>query len=263
MKRILSAEFKRAINIWFALGIFGVAFSICFDSWNDLIRHWENNVGTVHYIFANSAFGGMCREHLLPVFAAFPFAVSFIREKKSKAMPYIVLREGKRTYCTVKYVVNAVSGGVVIALGTALVLLLLIKFPMADSDYLDARIADAFHDWLVVHHPVQYCAVQIFLGFFRGMLWSGAALLVSVYIEDVFVVIVSPYVGSFVFTQLNRLLQIDNAYRLDNILTGRSVIHSSWSTVIIAFICTMLIVFVMGMIFVRKIVRGLGNGTIH
>lgn len=263
MKKIFLAEFKRTMNIWFVLGIFGAAFSICFDSWNDLVRAWQNNTGTVHYIFWNSAFGGMCRGHLLPVFTAFPFAASFISERKGKIMPYIVSREGKKRYCTVKYIVNAVSGGAVAALGTALVLLLLIKFPMTDFSNLDARITDPFHDWLAVHRPVQYCAIQICFAFFRGVIWASAALLVSVYIEDTFVVTVSPYVGSYVFTQLNRLMQIDSRYRLDDILIGKSVIHSSWNTVLAAFICTIIIIFAIGMVFIKKIAGGLGNGTIH
>lgn len=267
MTKILSAEFRRAMNIWFVLGIAGVAFSICFDSWNDLIRSLENNNGYVHYFFWNSAFGGMCRAYLLPVFATFPFAASFIHERKSRSTAYIVSREGRKRYAIAKYVVNAISGGAVVAIGTALVLALLwVVFPMTDMtdpDIWDVQAADLFHSWLAVHHPVKYCIVEICLGFFRGIIWSGIALLISVYIQDSFVVTVSPYVGSYAFVQFCRLLQIDNGCRLDMILSGRVVIHSSLNTVVIALICTMIIALMAGILFVRKIERGLGNGSIH
>lgn len=96
MIKVFLSEYRRTVNIWLVFGILGVAFSICFDSWNDLMAGIENHSGYVHYYFWNSAFGGMCREHFLPIFAAFPFAASFCYERKSKAIAYIVSREGKK-----------------------------------------------------------------------------------------------------------------------------------------------------------------------
>lgn len=264
MTKVFLAEIKRAINIWCVLGILGVAFSICFDSWNDLIQNLKNNSGDVHYFFWNSAFGGMCRSYLLPIFAAFPFATSFSNERKSKSVAYIVSREGRKRYCITKYIVNALSGGTVVAIGTALVLLLLsIAFPMTDSDLQDVQAADIFHSWLAVNRPMMYCTVEICLGFCRGIIWSGIALLISVYIEDPFVVIVSPYMVNYVFVQFCRLLQIDNNYRFDMILIGRTVVHSSWNTVAIAITGTLIIALLIGTVFVKAIVRRLRDGTIH
>ena len=264
MIKVFWAEFRRSMNIWFIIGIMGVAFSICFDSWNDLVSGLQNHSGYVHYFFWNSAFGGMCRSYLLPIFATLPFATSFCAERKCKSVAYIASREGRIQYGVVKYIVNFVSGGFVVALGTGLVLVLLsMVFPMASSEISDAQTADIFHDWLAVHRPMGYCLLQICLGFFRGMIWSSIALLVSVYIEDMFVVTVSPYVGSFAFVHFCRLMRIDNNFRLDMILKGRSVIHSSQQTVVIALISVMAIVFIVGVVFVRKMERGLRNGTIH
>lgn len=264
MTKVFSAEFRRAMNIWCILGIFGVAFSICFDSWNDLIRSLENNDGDVHYFFWNSAFGGMCRTYLLPIFATFPFATSFSNERKSKSVAYIVSREGRKRYCITKYIVNAISGGVVVAIGTAFVLLMLsITFPMTNLDFQDVQVADMFHSWLAVYRPMVYCIVEICLGFCRGIIWSSIALLISVYIEDPLVVIVSPYMVSYAFVQFCRLLQIDNKYRLDMILIGRTVINSSWNTMTIALTSTLIIVFIIGIVFVKKLVRRLRDGTIN
>ena len=260
MIKVLFVEYRRTLNVWFLFGILGVIFSICFDSWNDLMLGLENHRGYVHYYFWNSAFGGMCREHLLPVFAAFPFAASFCQERKNKAVDYIVFREGRKRYCAAKYIANAISGGLVVAIGTAMVLLLLSAiFPMANSDLADAVPTDLFHDWLAVHYPMKYAIVEVCLGFFRGIIWSSMALFISVYIDDPFVVTISPYVGYYVFAQFCRLMQVDNRYRLDMILIGRTVIHSSGNTVWIAGIAVMAIVIVLGIVFVRKVERGLQN----
>ncbi len=82
MKRVFINEWKRAINISAVIAIIGVMFCICFDSWNDLISAMQsgNSVWCVYYFTSNSAFGGMCRKYILPVFATLPFAASFCEE---------------------------------------------------------------------------------------------------------------------------------------------------------------------------------------
>ena len=105
--------------------------------------------------------------------------------------------------------------------------------------------------------------VEICLGFFRGIIWSSIALLISVYIDDPFVVTISPYVGHYAFTQFCRLLQIDNGYRLDMILIGRTVIQSSWNTVRIACTAAMVITAMIGIVFARKVERGMQNGILY
>lgn len=136
MKKVFAVEMKRAINIGWIISILGVCFSICFDSWNDLMRALTSHTGSIHYFFWNSSWGGVCRTYFLPIFAAIPFATSFCKEYKNHSLSFIVSREGKKRYCTVKYVINALCGGVTVAIGTG-VLLLALSFvlPMADSTF--------------------------------------------------------------------------------------------------------------------------------
>ena len=79
MSRIFVNEWKRAINTSTVLAVIGVIFCACFDSWNDLISAMQSGdpVWCVYYFISNSAFGGMCGNYILPVFAALPFAASF------------------------------------------------------------------------------------------------------------------------------------------------------------------------------------------
>ena len=144
MKRVFINEWKRTINISAVIAIIGVMFCICFDSWNDLASAMQsgNSVWCVYYFTSNSAFGGMCRKYIVPVFATLPFAASFCEERKSRAVAYIVSREGMRRYGAVKYIVNILMGGLVVAFGTVLLILFLrTRFPMT-SDYYEASTAD-------------------------------------------------------------------------------------------------------------------------
>ena len=137
MSRVFINEWKRAINTSTFLAVIGVMFCICFDSWNDLVSAMQsgNPAWCVYYFISNSAFGGMCRNYILPVFAALPFAASLCEERSSKAVAYIVSREGMRRYGAVKYIVNILIGGLVVASGTVLLMLFLrIRLQMT-SDY--------------------------------------------------------------------------------------------------------------------------------
>ena len=125
MIRIFINEWKRAVNTSSAIGIIGVMFCICFDSWNDLVSAMQSGstVWCVYYFTSNSAFGGMCRNYILPVFAALPFAASFCEERNNRVVAYIASREGTQRYGAVKYIVNILIGGLVVAFGTVLLIL--------------------------------------------------------------------------------------------------------------------------------------------
>lgn len=268
MSRVFVNEWKRAINISFIVATIGVVFCICFDSWNDLVNAMQSNntVWCVYYFTSNSAFGGMCRNYILPVFATLPFAASFCEERNSKAVAYIASREGMRSYGAMKYTVNVLVGGLVVALGTVLLLLFLCTRLQMTSDYYEASVsgaADAFHKWLAVHQPIRYCMTEAALGFMRGMVWAGASMFVSLYMTDKLVITMFPFLGSYVIVRVSQMLSLDDNWRLDYILIGRTVIKDSGHTVVIAAIISGVLVFLMGYVFTEKMVRGLKDGTFY
>lgn len=266
MSRIFAYEFKRAMNLGVILAMIGVVFCICFDSWNDLI----NAIGSsdtslcVYYFMENSAFGGMCRSYILPIFVTLPFAASFCEERNSNAVAYIASREGMRKYSAVKYIVNAIVGGLTVAFGTILLIIFLRTEFQMTSDYYEASgAADIFHKWLAINHPLQYCLTEAALGFMRGMISAGAAMFVSLYIADKLVITMFPFLGSYVIVRVSQMLLIENDYRFDLILIGRTVIKNSGYTVMIAAVISIVIVSITGYIFTEKMVRGLKDGTLY
>ncbi|MDE6386651.1 MAG: hypothetical protein K2L82_02455 [Lachnospiraceae bacterium] len=265
MSRVLINEWKRAINTNTGIAMIGVVFCICFDSWNDLVSALQSGstIWCVYYFTSNSAFGGMCRNYILPVFAALPFAASFCEERNSKAVAYIASREGMRRYGAVKYIVNILMGGLVVAFGTVLLIVFLrMRFQMT-SDYYEASVAgtvDLFHKWLAVHYPVRYCMTEAALGFMRGMIWAGASMFVSLYLTDRLVITMFPFLGSYVIVRISQILSLDADWRFDQILIGRTVIRDSGYTVMIAAIVSGILVFLMGICFTEKLVKGLRDG---
>ena len=268
MSRVFMNEWKRANNIGTVIAIIGVVFCICFDSWNDLVGAMKsgNAVWCVYYFTSNSAFGGMCKNYILPVFAVLPFATSFCEERNNKAVAYIASREGMRRYGIVKYIVNILMGGLVVAFGTVLLILLLrMRFQMT-NDYYDASVsgtADILHKWLAVHYPVRYCMTEAVLGFMRGMIWSGVSMLVSLYLTDRLIITMFPFLGSCVVVRLSQMLSLDANWRFDQILIGRTVIRDSAYTVMLAAVVTGILIFLIGICFIKKLVKGLRDGTFY
>lgn len=256
----VKAEYRRTWNPGMLVAVAGVIFCICFDSWNSLITAIGSGNGNVHYFFWNSAFGGVCRSYFLPIFSAIPFAASFCKEYEENSLPYIVAREGKKGYCITKFIVNAVSGGLTVALGTAILFsLLACIFPVADTAYQAVSPGEDLHFWIAQYRPWVYGIIETANGFLTGILWSCVALCVSAYLPNPFVAVTSPYLVSFALAHAFRLLKVDNLYRLDKWLTGYSIIGSSAKTLCISFATVLLIVFFLGILFTKKVRRRVEN----
>ena len=153
-----------------------------------------------------------------------------------------------------------------VAFGTVLLILFLrMRFQMT-SDYYEASVdgtADLFHRWLAVHYPVRYCVTEAALGLMRGMIWAGAAMFVSLYLRDRFVITMFPFLGSYVIVRVSQVLSLDADWRFDQILIGRTVIRDSGYTGMIAAIGSGILVFLMGVCFTEKLVKGLRDGMFY
>lgn len=263
MKNILRAEINRALNIKVIICIIFVCFCIIFDSYNDLIMFIKSGTGCVHYFFWNSAYGGMCRTYLIPVLAVLPYATSVAEDINDQMIMLTVTRTGKKRYCISKYLVGITTGGIVVAIGTALLYLgLSIIFPVIGEDYYDIEIGNLFHDWIAKYEPNKYFILQIIFGFCRGSIWAGIAMLVSLYTNDIFVIIASPYCLMFTWIQMCRTIGIANDKRLDMILIGRQVIGNSTNTFTIGLAGTVFVLMITGLLFIHKFLKEIRCGSI-
>ena len=249
MNKVIRAEFGRTINAGLIIAIAGIIFSICFDSFNDLIAGLRNGQGYVGYFFSNAAFGGMCTHYMLPVFTALPFSVSLCQERNNIFAYFIV---------------SAISGGVGAVCGTELLFLMLaIRFPIAGDEFEGAVVSDYFHEWSAVYYPQLYILTLSILAFCRGVIWSSLALCVSLYTSDFMVVLLSPFLGSYVLVRIFQIIRVPDMVRPDMILIGQVVIKSSGLTLIIAIAISLTIVTLIGALFVGKMKEGLKSGTIY
>ncbi|SER02633.1 hypothetical protein SAMN04487884_101170 [Butyrivibrio fibrisolvens] len=262
MKNILRAEINRALNIKVVICILFVGCCIIFDSYNDFIMLAKSGTGYVHYFFWNSALGGMCRTYLIPIIAVIPYATSLAEDINDQMIMLAVTRSGNKKYCISKYLVGFITGGIVVAIGTAMLFLgLSLIFPVASEGYYDIDIGDSFHDWIARYDPAKYFILQTVFGFCRGAIWAGMAMLVSLYTSDIFVIIASPYCMMFAWIQMCRTIGITDKIRLDMILIGRQVIHNSADTIMIGLIGTISVLIITGILFIHKFLKEIRLGS--
>jgi hypothetical protein len=96
-----------------------------------------------------------------------------------------------------------------------------------------------------------------------GVIWSSLALCVSLYTSDFMVVLLSPFLGSYVLVRIFQIIRVPDMVRPDMILIGQVVIKSSGLTLIIAIAISLTIVTLIGAFFVGKMKEGLKSGTIY
>lgn len=139
---------------------------------------------------------------LIPLIAALPFGAGLIVDLKSEFTRISILRTGRRRYIRSKLLVGALSGGIALAGGIVLYLLLLLVtgHPMAAPSTLVS------HDYMLEVMRWEKTGTLYFLGiiylqFLSGAFWSLSALAFSAYVSDPFLVICFPMF-------LQRLLQM-------------------------------------------------------
>lgn len=87
-------------------------------------------------------------------------------------------------------------------------------------------------------------------------------MFVSLYVRDRFVITMFPFLGSNVVIRVSQIISLDADWRLDHILIGRTVIRDSGYTVGAAAIASSILVFLMGVCFTKKLVKGLSSGKL-
>jgi hypothetical protein len=264
--RSISADFKRALRFPLLIAILVVVLGFVFDNYGDLQVAIENperarEVSTVLYFYFNSvSFGGVFSRYLFAMIAALPFASGYVAERQSGMTTFLISKTGQRNYCFSKMLVSAISGGLALAIGsTMFILIMSTRMPLVNDAIAFEHIWAPYHA-LLAGNGITYFAVALYLMFITGVLWGAVAMCVSAYVTDKYVVIASPFLIAFVEMQFSRMLKLPNSYRIEWLLTGRSGIGSDNMTLIVCSIFVLLVFAVCTMLFTRRVKGMVKNG---
>lgn len=126
---------------------------------------------------------------------------AFLNDYHSNFYRNCVLRSGKLSYTLSKFLSCVVIGGLTLALGLVIFILILrIKFPLIaeNSSYLEQyiRSSDSMFTGKILEsrHYIGFFVVQTLLAFLFGALWSAVGICISAFITDKYVASFSPYI---------------------------------------------------------------------
>ena len=214
---MLKEEFRRAFLSWafvLALVITSVCFAIGLKEYGPPISPFTRPEERYLYPFEQNAFDAFLWAMGLggplalfaPLIAALPFAASFITDRSSGYITFILSRTSFRRYRTSKYVANLLAGGV----STSLPLLVgygiinifykrgLPPIPVSPSEeWVGARLpwvnANGTFGYLYRTKPDLYIFFLIGLVFLWGAAWAMAGLATSSFIHNKYRALVAPF----------------------------------------------------------------------
>lgn len=152
---------------------------------------------------------------LMPLIAALPFAASFCMDYKSGYTVPVALRAGKRRQLLSKSLAVAISGGLAVALGTLLFIVLLnVRFPpdiTASPEYMNVNAlvpllqSGPRGEYSAVGNYIVYYVARLFLLFLSGAFWALMALCFSAFYPDLSLTLCVPLVVQRLMQELSEL----------------------------------------------------------
>jgi len=249
---MLKEEFRRAFFSWafvLALVITSVCFAIGLKEYGPPISPFTRPEERYLYPFEQNAFDAFLWAMGLggplalfaPLIAALPFAASFITDRCSGYITFILSRTSFRRYRTSKYVANLLAGGV----STSLPLLVgygiinifykrgLPPIPVSPSEgWVGARLpwvnANGTFGYLYRTKPDLYIFFLIGLAFLWGAAWATAGLATSSVVHNKYRALVAPFL---LYVVVDFVTQVLGIAEWSPLLNFAPVLHKTTSPV--------------------------------
>ena len=257
--RIYLSDLKRALTSWgFFLAILGTCAVYFAGAWVDLKWGTED---VLYYFNISNQIGGY--KNILVFLCVLPYAINYSAEWNHSVIRYTIIRSNKTRYAWSKVVATAISGGMALAVGLSLFILILsFKFPMVNtsSENFQIFINYGFGSLLASGNYILYYIFYILQIFFFGAFWAVFALVVSAWITNFFITVSAPFIIFYFFQELFMKMHIPTYLNITRISTG--VYRLSESAYInLMFIAWFLIglTAIMGFVFASKVKRRISN----
>lgn len=180
---------------------------------------------------------------------------AFLNDYESSFYRGCILRSGKRSYTAAKFLSCVVTGGLILALGLVIfVLILRLRFQLANPD--GGVVDNARHSKTLMAllinggHYIGYFAVLALLSFLYGGMWSAVGICISAFVPDKYAASFSP----FVILKFSELF-ISGNFKFDNIFTAWIDLGGISQDIIFAVLYLGTVTAILGIIFCIKAER--------
>lgn len=179
---------------------------------------------------------------------------TFLNDYHSNYHRNCVLRSGKLNYTLSKYLSCVVTGGLTLASGLVVFILILrAKFPLIakNSSYLEQyiRFSDTMFTGKILEggHYIGFFAAQTLLAFLFGALWSAVGICISAFITDKYVASFSPYIIWYTSRGI-----LSGIFKTEVIFNGNYNVGGVGGSILWAVTYFGAVIVVLGIIFCRK-----------
>lgn len=179
---------------------------------------------------------------------------SFLNDYHSNYFRHCVMRSGKLSYTLSKYLSCVITGGLTLALGLIIFILILrVGLPLIaeESSYLElyVRSSDGIFtgELLKGGHYIGFFAVYALLAFLFGALWSAVGICLSAFITDKYVASFSPYIIWYTSRGI-----LSGIFKTEIVFNGNYNIGGVGGSILWAIVYFGAIITVLGIVFCKK-----------
>lgn len=218
---MLSLDARRALGRWFF-----IAAAACLLLYINAVSYAFTDVEGEAFMLFEFASGVGYVFPALPLLAALPYATSFCQDYKSGYTLPLVLRSGRRRYLLSKVIVNAISGGLAVALGSlAFLLVIYLRFPAhfpAPMEWLEMEGLQALLAGGSLGAYLSYYAARLALVGLTGAFWATFALAFSAFYVNTPMTYCAPLIGYRLIKELSERLFLPDGLNITLVQDGMS-----------------------------------------
>lgn len=229
------------------------ALSYLLSCIDELKYSWNNNSADVPYFWDMAQNIGYFTSVSILCCTAIN-CTSFLNDYRSNYYRHCVMRSGKLNYTLSRYLSCIVTGGLTLALGLVLFLLILrVRFPLIaeNSSNLELYVRSSekiFTGKLLKEgHFIGFFAVYALLAFLFGTLWSSVGVCMSAFITDKYVASFYPYIIWYTSHGI-----LSGIFKTETVFNGNYNIGGVGGSILWAIVYFGTIVTVLGIVFCKK-----------
>lgn len=154
---------------------------------------------------------------LIPLFVSFGFLVTVSTERKMGVSMILLQKQGDYSYCICKIWGAFLSGGILLLVGYALYGILLLPFFSMPYNFSDEVLQAYYGDSkMISDYLLLYIITKIVGIFLYGGMNASIGLFLSLFFSDKYILMCSPMLLKYIYTQVLLKIEIDNITQNEN-----------------------------------------------
>ncbi len=245
---LLRVDLKRMIlSSWFLIGSIGLAFMIAFSFWEDILR----SPSDVIYFLYHGANSNLSILYL--VLCALPTSMRFCEDYQSKFYRTSIIRSNFRDYFCSKVVSNIITSILCYGFGIFLFIFALrFKTPILSTSMTEMSSLKLFGEYFANGNWIFYVTILIITKGLCVSLFSIISLLISTYINNIFVAMFTPMIAYYFTVNLITTVNVPYFFMIQTIQSARLFMINNIFSIVYMIIFFLPLIFLTSILFYKN-----------